>query len=192
MQKKYDHLEIEKKWQAWWEEENLYRTVEDPERPKYYVLDMFPYPSGAGLHVGHPKGYIATDIVARMKRMTGASVLHPMGWDAFGLPAENHALKTGEKPAAATAKNVATFKRQLQMLGLGYDWEREVNTTDPEFYKWTQWTFLQMWDSYYEDGAPRQSSTRSSFGSVRPIQELIDKTYGVGKDYYELTAEEKE
>ncbi|MEK7508666.1 MAG: leucine--tRNA ligase [Patescibacteria group bacterium] len=141
---KYNPQKIEKKWQKNWLSKKIYKTKEDKKSPKYYVLDMFPYPSGAGLHVGHPKGYIATDIVARMKTMQGASVLHPMGWDAFGLPTENYAIKNKIHPKAATDKNIKTFKKQLELLGFTYDWEREVNTTDPEYYKWTQWAFLQM------------------------------------------------
>ncbi|MFH1662220.1 MAG: leucine--tRNA ligase, partial [Candidatus Falkowbacteria bacterium] len=140
----YNHKEIEPKWQKFWEEEKLHKTSEDKKKPKYYILDMFPYPSGAGLHVGHPKGYIATDIFARMKTMQGYNVLHPMGWDAFGLPAENYAIKNKVHPREATEKNIKTFKNQLLKLGFTYDWEREINTTDPEYYRWTQWTFLQM------------------------------------------------
>ncbi len=140
----YDHKKIEQKWQKDWEEKNLYKTGEDKSKEKYYVLDMFPYPSGAGLHVGHPKGYIATDILARMKMMQGYNVLHPMGWDAFGLPAENFAIKNKTHPRKMNEKNIATFKNQLKKIGFTYDWGREINTTDPKFYKWTQWTFLQM------------------------------------------------
>ena len=142
--KKYDHKKIEKKWAKDWEEKNLYKTSEDKDKPKFYILDMFPYPSGSGLHVGHPKGYIATDIFARTKRMKGFNVLHPMGWDAFGLPAENFALKKKIHPRVSTEKNVAVFKEQLGKLGFSYDWGREINTTDPKFYKWTQWAFIQM------------------------------------------------
>ncbi|MCK4539914.1 leucine--tRNA ligase [Candidatus Parcubacteria bacterium] len=142
--KRYNHKSIESKWQNKWEKEQLYKTGEDKKRPKYYILDMFPYPSGTGLHVGHPKGYIATDIFARMKMMQGYNVLHPMGWDAFGLPAENFALKNKTHPRTSTDKNIATFKEQLGKLGFSHDWEREINTTDPKFYKWTQWIFLQM------------------------------------------------
>src|SRR3989338_6054080 len=142
--RQYNHHEIESKWQKLWLEKKLYKTKETSGKPKYYVLDMFPYPSGAGLHVGHPKGYIATDIVARMKMMQGFNVLHPMGWDAFGLPTENYALKNKVHPSDGTAKNIATFKKQLGLLGFTYDWDREVNTTDPKYYKWTQWIFLQM------------------------------------------------
>lgn len=144
MANKYDHKEIEARWKKYWEENNIYRTGEDKKKTKFYILDMFPYPSGAGLHVGHPKGFIATDIFARMKKMQGFNVLHPMGWDAFGLPAENYALKNKLHPKISTDKNVTTFKEQLGKLGFSYDWEREINTTDPEFYKWSQWIFLKM------------------------------------------------
>ena len=141
----YDPAKIESKWQKKWASSKIFVSKEDSKKQKYYVLDMFPYPSGEGLHVGHPKGYIATDVISRMKRMKGYSILHPMGFDAFGLPAENYALKTKTHPAIATKKNVARFKEQLHILGFDYDWSREVNTTDPNFYRWTQWIFLQMW-----------------------------------------------
>ncbi|MBN2853939.1 leucine--tRNA ligase [Patescibacteria group bacterium] len=141
----YDHQSLEKKWQKIWSDSELYKTHEDFSKPKYYILDMFPYPSGTGLHVGHPKGYIATDIFARYKRLKGFNILHPMGWDAFGLPAENYAIKNKIHPKKATDENIITFKQQLSILGFSYDWEREVNTTDPSYYKWTQWIFLQMW-----------------------------------------------
>ncbi|OHA82793.1 MAG: leucine--tRNA ligase [Candidatus Yonathbacteria bacterium RIFCSPLOWO2_01_FULL_47_33b] len=143
---KYDHKAIEQKWQAAWEAAGLYRTSDNREKPKCYVLDMFPYPSGEGLHVGHPKGYIATDIYSRMKTMQGFSVLHPMGWDAFGLPAEQYAIKNKVHPRVAVDKNTARYKEQLSVIGFNYDWEREVNTTDPAFYKWTQWIFLKMFE----------------------------------------------
>lgn len=143
----YNHKIIEKKWQAYWEEHKTFKTDSyDFSKPKYYVLDMFPYPSGAGLHVGHPEGYTATDIVARKKRMEGFNVLHPMGWDAFGLPAEQYALNTGHHPAAFTKTNIENFKRQIKSLGLSYDWDRELSTTDPEYYKWTQWIFTKLFD----------------------------------------------
>ncbi|NTV22204.1 MAG: leucine--tRNA ligase [Candidatus Yonathbacteria bacterium] len=143
----YDHTSLEKKWQKKWAEEHTYHTSEDLTNPKKaYILDMFPYPSGQGLHVGHPKGYIATDIIARKKIMEGYSVLHPMGWDAFGLPAENYALKTKTHPKKSTDDNVARYKEQLSLIGLSYDWEREINTTDPAYYKWTQWAFLKMFE----------------------------------------------
>lgn len=144
--KSYDHAKIEKKWQKEWEKSGIYRSEETTGKPKAYVLDMFPYPSGEGLHVGHPKGYIATDIVSRHARMQGKSVLHPMGWDAFGLPAENYAIKNKVHPRKAVEKNVARFKEQLQKIGLDYDWSREINTTDPEYYKWTQWIFLKLFE----------------------------------------------
>ncbi len=152
----YHHQELEKKWQKRWQDSNLYRTGTDFNKAKYYVLDMFPYPSGEGLHVGHPKGYIATDILARLRLMQGYNVLHPMGWDAFGLPTENYAIKNKIHPQESTTKNIATFKRQLKVLGLAYDWSREINTTDPSYYRWTQWTFLQMWKKglAYESFAP--------------------------------------
>ncbi len=153
--KPYPFDQIEPKWQTIWEERQLFHALNpgeknfDPSKPKFYILDMFPYPSGAGLHVGHPEGYTATDIVARYKRMRGFNVLHPMGWDAFGLPAEQYAIKTGEHPATTTRANVAKFKAQLKRIGFSYDWQREINTTDPRYYKWTQWIFLQIYNSWF-------------------------------------------
>jgi leucyl-tRNA synthetase len=153
--KPYPFHQIEPKWQAIWEERQLFHALNpgdknfDSSKPKFYILDMFPYPSGAGLHVGHPEGYTATDIVARYKRMRGFNVLHPMGWDAFGLPAEQYAIKTGQHPAITTRENVAKFKRQLQRIGFSYDWQREINTTDRRYYKWTQWIFLQIYNSWF-------------------------------------------
>lgn len=144
MAEAYDPSVIEPKWQTYWEENKTFRAERRPGRPKKYVLDMFPYPSGAGLHVGHPEGYTATDIVCRFERMRGADVLHPMGWDAFGLPAEQHAIKTGKHPRSTTLKNIKNFRRQLKMLGFSYDWDREVDTTDPRYVRWTQWIFLQL------------------------------------------------
>ena len=147
MNEKYDHKEIEVKWQKKWQEDGIYKTPDfqsDPTKPKSYVLDMFPYPSGEGLHVGHPKGYIATDIYSRMKKMQGYNILHPMGWDAFGLPAENFAIKNKIHPRIAVEKNIKRFKEQLSKIGFNYDWNREINTTDPGYYKWTQWVFLKM------------------------------------------------
>ncbi len=141
---KYDHKEIDQKWRKAWDEAGVYKTTEDADKEKFYILDMFPYPSGAGLHVGHPKGYIATDIISRYKKMKGFNVLHPMGWDAFGLPAEQHALKNKVHPSINTNKNIARYKEQLEKISLNYDWDREISTTDPEFYKWTQWAFIQM------------------------------------------------
>ena len=153
--KPYPFDQIEPKWQAIWDERQLFHAPNpgekgfDPAKPKFYVLDMFPYPSGAGLHVGHPEGYTATDIVARYKRLRGFNVLHPMGWDAFGLPAEQYAIKTGQHPAVTTRENVAKFKSQLKRIGFSYDWQREINTTDPTYYKWTQWIFLQIYNSWF-------------------------------------------
>src|SRR3989344_7810177 len=143
-EERYNHAEIEQKWQKIWADEGVFTTPDIPHKKKAYVLDMFPYPSGDGLHVGHPKGYIATDVYSRMKMMQGYDVLHPMGWDAFGLPAENYAIKNKVHPRVAVEKNIKRFKEQLSLLGFNYDWEREINTTDPEYYKWTQWIFLQM------------------------------------------------
>ncbi|MEE6452255.1 leucine--tRNA ligase [Gottfriedia acidiceleris] len=140
----FNHGTIEQKWQKYWLENKTFKTTDDTSKPKFYALDMFPYPSGAGLHVGHPEGYTATDILSRMKRMQGYNVLHPMGWDAFGLPAEQYALDTGNDPAEFTEKNINTFRNQIQALGFSYDWDREINTTDPNYYKWTQWIFLRM------------------------------------------------
>ena len=154
--KAYDHNDIEKKWQDQWEKSALYKTADDTEKPKQYVLDMFPYPSGEGLHVGHPKGYIATDIYSRMKRMSGNNVLHVMGWDAFGLPAEQYAIKNKVHPRVAVEKNTTRFKEQLAVIGFDYDWSREINTTDPEFYRWTQWIFLKLFEKglAYESHEP--------------------------------------
>jgi leucyl-tRNA synthetase len=159
--KPYPFDQLELKWQAIWEERQLFHSPNpgekdfDPAKPKFYVLDMFPYPSGAGLHVGHPEGYTATDIVARYKRTRGFNVLHPMGWDAFGLPAEQYAVKSGQHPAVTTRENVAKFKRQLKRIGFSYDWQREINTTDPRYYKWTQWIFLQIYNSWFNPETKR-------------------------------------
>ncbi|MCB0618291.1 MAG: class I tRNA ligase family protein, partial [Saprospiraceae bacterium] len=140
----YQAREIEKKWQRYWEEHRIYEVPNESDKPKYYVLDMFPYPSGAGLHVGHPLGYIASDIFARYKRLRGYNVLHPMGYDAFGLPAEQYAIQTGVHPAKATEENIGRFRAQLENIGFSYDWGRELRTCDPSYYKWTQWIFLQL------------------------------------------------
>lgn len=171
----FDHTKIEAKWQKYWEENHTFETdVWDFSKPKYYVLDMFPYPSGQGLHVGHPEGYTATDIVARFKRMQGYNVLHPMGWDAFGLPAEQYAIKTGNHPEGFTQRNIATFKRQLKMLGFSYDWSKEVSTADPQFYKWTQWIFEQL----YKDGLAKNVDMPVNWceelGTVLANDEIID------------------
>jgi leucyl-tRNA synthetase len=142
----YNFSKIEANWQKYWDENETFKTSLDTSKPKFYVLDMFPYPSGSGLHVGHPEGYTATDIMARYKRMKGYNVLHPMGWDSFGLPAENYAIKTGTHPEATTEKNIAVFKKQLKMLGFSYDWDREVATSNVDYYKWTQWIFIQLYN----------------------------------------------
>ncbi|WP_270449351.1 leucine--tRNA ligase [Lactobacillus delbrueckii] len=170
----YNHKVVEKKWQKYWLENKTFKTGTDPEKPKYYVLDMFPYPSGKGLHVGHPEGYTATDIMARMKRAQGYNVLHPMGWDAFGLPAEQYALQTGNDPATFTDENIAHFKKQLQALGFSYDWDREIKTTDPDYYKWTQWIFEQMYKMglAYEAEVPVNWSP--DLGTVVANEEVID------------------
>src|ERR1700676_4458161 len=145
----YNFVDIEKKWQKRWTEEGIYSVETDLSKPKYYVLDMFPYPSGAGLHVGHPLGYIASDIYSRFKRLKGYRVLHPMGYDAFGLPAEQYAIEHGIHPAVSTAGNIENFRKQLDKIGFSYDWERAVNTSDPGYYRWTQWIFLQLYKSFY-------------------------------------------
>ncbi|HFK1771315.1 TPA: leucine--tRNA ligase [Bacillus paranthracis] len=170
----FNHQEIEKKWQGYWEENKTFRTPDETEKPKFYALDMFPYPSGAGLHVGHPEGYTATDILSRMKRMQGYNVLHPMGWDAFGLPAEQYALDTGNSPAEFTEHNINTFRNQIKSLGYSYDWDREVNTTDPNYYKWTQWIFLKLFEKglAYVDEVP--VNWCPALGTVLANEEIID------------------
>ncbi len=173
----YDFRSIERKWQDAWEQQGVYRAANpgEPgsEKPPYYVLDFFPYPSGAGLHVGHPLGYIATDILARYKRMRGFNVLHPMGWDAFGLPAEQYAIETGVHPRITTQKNIETYKRQLRMLGLGYDWDREIATCDPRYYRWTQWIFLKIFNSWYDPNHEwTDRAGRRVVGAARPIETL--------------------
>ncbi|MEK4146925.1 leucine--tRNA ligase [Robertmurraya sp. FSL W8-0741] len=170
----YNHQEIEKKWQSYWEKNKTYKTSENKGKRKFYALDMFPYPSGAGLHVGHPEGYTATDILSRMKRAQGYNVLHPMGWDAFGLPAEQYALDTGNDPAEFTKHNVETFKRQIKALGFSYDWDREINTTDPSYYKWTQWIFLKLYEkglAYIDEVAVNWCP---ALGTVLANEEVID------------------
>src|SRR5215467_3690421 len=143
---KYDHQKIEAKWQKYWEQNKTFKVEIDLNKPKYYVLDMFPYPSGAGLHVGHVEGYTATDILARYKRQKGFNVLHPMGWDSFGLAAEQYAVRTGKHPAETTKTNIDNFRRQLRQVGFSYDWDRELATSDPSYYKWTQWIFTVLYN----------------------------------------------
>ena len=159
----YDFRAIEPKWQKRWQEEGTYKVDVDASRPKFYVLDMFPYPSGAGLHVGHPLGYIASDIYSRYKRQSGFNVLHPMGYDAFGLPAEQYAIQTGQHPAVTTEENIARYRSQMDKIGFSYDWNREVRTCDPEYYKWTQWAFLKMFAHYYDRKQQKAA----------PIEELV-------------------
>lgn len=154
----YNPQTIEQKWRQYWEEHHVYQVENVSNRPKYYVLDMFPYLSGAGLHVGHPLGYIATDIFSRYKRLKGFNVLHPMGYDSFGLPAEQYAIQTGQHPAITTEENINTFRKQLENLGFSYDWSREVRTSDPKFYKWTQWIFMQLLNHYYDKTADKALS----------------------------------
>ena len=170
----YDHKTIEKKWQHYWDEHQTFKTTEDPKKGNYYALDMFPYPSGQGLHVGHPEGYTATDIVARLKRMQGYNVLHPMGWDAFGLPAEQYALNTGHSPREFTKQNINNFRRQIKSLGLSYDWDREVNTTDPDYYKWTQWIFEQLYKKGLAYQAKVPVNWSPDLGTVVANEEVID------------------
>ena len=184
----YNFRAIEARWQAYWRAEDVYRVTEDPSRPPYYVLDMFPYPSGAGLHVGHPLGYIASDIFARYKRLRGFNVLHPMGYDAFGLPAEQYAIQTGQHPEVTTTENIRRYREQLDQIGFSFDWSREVRTSDPEYYKWTQWVFIKLFHSYYNNAT----------GKAAPISELIahfetEGTKGINvaeSDALSFTAEE--
>ena len=173
----YDFKAIESKWQAYWAANKEFKVETDPSKPKFYVLDMFPYPSGAGLHVGHPLGYIASDIFARYKRLKGFNVLHPMGYDAFGLPAEQYAIQTGQHPEVTTTQNIARYRSQLDRIGFSYDWDREVRTCDPAFYKWTQWAFLKMFDSWYDPDADK----------ARPISELVSRIEREG--YEDVTPE---
>src|SRR5208282_3337209 len=175
----YNFTAVEKKWQQYWLINGCFKTLEPGEAgnmPKAYVLDMFPYPSGAGLHVGHPEGYTATDIFSRYLRMKGYNVLHPMGWDAFGLPAEQYAIKQNVHPRITTEQNIANFRRQIRMLGLSYDWDREVDSTDPNYYRWTQWIFLQLFNSYFD---PEQNK---AMPIARLLHELQNERYVVGPD----------
>ena len=185
----YNFREIEKKWQKAWVDHKTYKVTEDPNRPKYYVLNMFPYPSGAGLHVGHPLGYIASDIYARYKRLNGFNVLNPMGYDAYGLPAEQYAIKTGQHPAITTEQNINRYREQLDKIGFCFDWDREVRTCDPHDYHWTQWAFEKMFNSYYDNDLKK----------AQPIDKLIahleqQGTEGLnvaqGDDTVSFTAEE--
>ena len=161
---KYTFRSIEEKWQNFWAQNQTFAASDDAgNKPKFYVLDMFPYPSGAGLHVGHPLGYIASDILARYKRHKGFNVLHPQGYDSFGLPAEQYAIQTGQHPSKTTQENIARYREQLDRMGFSFDWQREVRTSDPEYYRWTQWIFIQLYESWYDPGQDK----------ARPISELI-------------------
>ena len=159
----YNPKEIEAKWQAFWRQQNTFAVKVEADKPKFYVLDMFPYPSGEGLHVGHPLGYIASDIFARYKRHCGYNVLHPMGYDSFGLPAEQYAIQTGQHPAITTENNIKRYRQQLDRLGFSFDWNREIRTSDPDYYKWTQWIFIQLFESWYD----------TLMDKARPIKDLI-------------------
>ena len=171
----FDHKQIEPKWQKYWEDNKTFKTdTSDFSKPKYYTLDMFPYPSGQGLHVGHPEGYTATDIVSRYKRMQGFNVLHPMGFDAFGLPAEQFAIKTGHHPAEFTYKNIDNFRRQIKSLGFSYDWDREIRTCDPDYYKWTQWIFKKMYDAGLAYISEMPVNWCPGLGTVLANEEVID------------------
>ena len=160
----YNFNEIEKKWQQRWRDNKTYRVTENSEKEKFYVLNMFPYPSGAGLHVGHPLGYIASDIYARFKRLQGYNVLNPMGYDAYGLPAEQYAIQTGQHPAITTQQNINRYREQLDKIGFCFDWEREIKTCEPEYYQWTQWAFIKMFNHYYDNKAK----------CCKPISELVE------------------
>ena len=170
----YNFNAIEAKWQNYWAENQTFKAENSSEKPKYYVLDMFPYPSGAGLHVGHPLGYIASDIYARYKRHKGFNVLHPQGYDSFGLPAEQYAIQTGQHPALTTETNIATYRRQLDQIGFSFDWSREVRTSEPKYYRWTQWVFIQLFESYYCKDSDM----------ARPISELISIFEAEGNTTY--------
>lgn len=168
----YNHRAIEEKWQQYWKDNNTNLTKTDRSRPKFYVLDMFPYPSGAGLHVGHPLGYIASDIFSRYKRLRGFNVLHPMGYDAYGLPAEQYAIQTGQHPEITTRENIARYRSQLDKIGFCYDWSREIKTCDPEYYKWTQWAFIEMFNHYYD----------TKENKAMPISGLVENFVEKGTD----------
>ena len=171
----YNHKTVEKKWQKYWQENDTFKTdVWDFSKPKYYALDMFPYPSGVGLHAGHPEGYTATDIMSRMKRMQGYNVLHPMGYDSFGLPAEQYAVTTGNHPAGFTKENIETFSKQLKELGFDYDWSKVIATSDPKFYKWTQWIFKKLYEAGYAKHIDMPVNWCEELGTVLSNDEVID------------------
>jgi leucyl-tRNA synthetase len=184
----YDHKQIDQKWQKFWEENQTYKTENNSSKPKFYVLDMFPYPSGAGLHVGHPLGYIASDIYARFKRHQGFNVLHPVGYDSFGLPAEQYAIQTGQHPAITTEQNINRYEEQLRKIGFSFDWSREVRTSDASYYKWTQWIFIELFHSWYNKTSDKAESIQtlvehfSKFGT--------ENLNAVQNDELNFTAEE--
>ena len=177
----YNFREIEKKWQEMWREHKTYKVTEDESRKKFYVLNMFPYPSGAGLHVGHPLGYIASDIYARYKRLNGYNVLNPMGYDAYGLPAEQYAIQTGQHPAITTVNNIARYREQLDKIGFSFDWDREIRTCDPVYYKWTQWAFIKMFGSYYDNDLKK----------AQPIEKLTEHFAKNGSEGINASANEE-
>lgn len=178
----YNFSEIEAKWQNHWRENQTYKVTEDTSKPKYYVLDMFPYPSGAGLHVGHPLGYIATDIVSRYKRHQGFNVLHPMGYDSFGLPAEQYAIQTGQHPAKTTEENIKQYRSQLDKMGFSFDWSREVRTSNPSYYKWTQWIFTKLFNSWY-------NFDKNKAESIDTLIEVVAKEGFKGQEHRYLTGD---
>jgi leucyl-tRNA synthetase len=189
----YNFRDIEKKWQQRWIDQKTYRVTEDKDKKKFYVLNMFPYPSGAGLHVGHPLGYIASDIYARFKRQQGFNVLNPMGYDAYGLPAEQYAIQTGQHPAITTEANIKRYREQLDKIGFCFDWEREVRTCEPGYYHWTQWAFQKMFNSFYGSPLPT-SPDKEGDAKARPIHELIayHEQYGTeGLDSYGVCQSEE-
>ena len=195
----YQFKEIEQKWQKFWADNQTFKAESNSEKPKYYVLDMFPYPSGAGLHVGHPLGYIASDIFSRYKRLKGFNVLHPMGYDSFGLPAEQYAIQTGQHPAITTEANIATYRRQLDQIGFSFDWSREVRTSEPSYYKWTQWIFMQLFNSWYNIETDRaedittliEKFNASGTADVKAVCDEDVKSF-LPSDWATFTEEEKQ
>ena len=196
----YDFRKIEAYWQAYWQEHKTFKAENQSSKPKYYVLDMFPYPSGAGLHVGHPLGYIASDIYARYKRLQGFNVLHPMGFDAYGLPAEQYAIQTGQHPAETTQKNIARYRQQLDLLGFSFDWDREVRTCDPAYYHWTQWVFIRLFHSWYDKKAQKArpdtelESILAQEGNARLLEEAACSPHEVfsAQDWVSYSEKERQ
>ena len=185
----YNFKEIESKWQNYWRKNKTYKVSSTSDKPKYYVLDMFPYPSGAGLHVGHPLGYIASDIYSRYKRLKGFNVLHPMGYDAYGLPAEQYAIQTGQHPAITTEKNIARYREQLDKIGFSFDWDREVRTCDPKYYKWTQWAFIQMFNHWFDKDS-QKAQTIEALVSILTKEGNANINAACSQDTPAITAEE--